>query len=68
MLYAYLYSSAYGWDAVQRYPVTRGVWYNEVASNVFGKNWRVDYRDGALGAWVGDLVATSATQLSIGRL
>ena len=55
MLYAYVYSSKYGVDQYERYPVDNAARYNALQNSLFSAQWRVNYRDGVFVDWLDTL-------------
>jgi hypothetical protein len=51
MLYAIVYSSEFGVNAFERYPVTFPVRYTEITTTLFAERFRIAVRDGAEGVW-----------------
>jgi hypothetical protein len=68
MLYAYVYSSKYGVDPTNRYPVDNVTVFNAFQSSLFAGQWRVNYKDGAIDDWLDNLgvpyVSPTTTELS----
>lgn len=67
MLYAYVYSSKYGVDQYERYPVDNAARYNAFQNSLFSAQWRVNYRDGVFIDWLDTLgapyIADTMTEL-----
>lgn len=51
MLYAIVYSSEFGVNAFERYPVTFPVRYTEITTTLFAERFRIAVRDGVEGVW-----------------
>lgn len=68
MLYAYVYSSKYGLDNDERYPVTRTALYDDMQQTLFGTTFAVNYKNGTLSAWVSDLVGLTNQHIDLGRI
>lgn len=62
MLYAYVFSQAYGVDAFERYPVTFTTRFTEFQNTLFANQWRVSYRNGALTDWLDTLGGAYVTE------
>ncbi len=68
MLYAYVYSSKYGLDNDERYPVTRTALYDDMQQTLFGTTFAVNYKNGTLSAWASDLVGLTNQHIDLGRI
>ena len=62
MLYAYVYSSKYGVDDYERYPVTFHGRFKHFQDTLFSSKWRVNYRDGAFIDWLDTLGGAYVTE------
>lgn len=62
MLYAYVYSSKYGIDPDERYPVDNVPWFNTFQTTLFGTEWHIAYRNGALVDWLDSLGGQYVTE------
>jgi hypothetical protein len=62
MLYAYVYSSKYGIDPDERYPVDNVPWFNAFQTTLFGTEWHIAYRNGSLMDWLDSLGGQYVTE------
>lgn len=66
MLYEFVYSTKYGVDEYERYPVDATATFNSLQSTLFANQWRVCYRDGVLVDWLDTLGGTYTSEEQTG--
>lgn len=67
MLYAYVFSSRYGQDQYQRYPVDYTLRFSDLNTQLFTPTFRISYRDGTFVDWLdalgGDYITHDDTEI-----
>lgn len=62
MLYAYVFSTKFGVDEYQRYPIDFTIRHKAFMETLFSNQWRVSWRDGAFVDWLDTLGGAYVTE------